>query len=185
MKQQITAWLVLSALFATTACAPRKTVKSPESQPSAAAGAGAGAAQQTSPNEAAEANLRGSEFVAAPDLEIAHFDYDSYSLSDAVRDILKKNAEFLKSNGDLEVLATGNCDERGTIAYNLALGQKRAQAVREYYIRLGVAGKNIATISYGKEKPICSESNEQCWAQNRRAETLVRAHGVQKASKTQ
>ena len=72
-------------------------------------------------------------------------------------------------------MAAGYCDERGTVEYNLALGQKRAKEVREYYIRLGIPGQTLATISYGKEAPLCSASNDDCWAQNRRAETRVRS----------
>ena len=176
MRQKTAFAIFLCAVLA-AACAPKKTVKkAPEESP-----ATAGAAASTAPSpESAEANLRGADFVTAPDVEAVRFDYDSYALNDEARKILKKNAEYLEAHRDLDVLAAGNCDERGTIAYNLALGQKRAQAVRDYYIRLGIAAKNIATISYGKEKPNCSESNEDCWAKNRRTETLVRKHPAQK-----
>ncbi len=122
-----------------------------------------------------EASLRGGEFTSVPDLEAIHFEYDSYTLSEEARAALKKNAEYLKANESLEALVSGHCDERGTIEYNLALGQNRAKEVREYYMRLGVDGKSLATISYGKEKQTCSESTEDCWSENRRAETGVRA----------
>lgn len=122
-----------------------------------------------------EASLRGGEFTSVPDLEAIHFEYDSYTLSEDARAALKKNAEYLKANESLEALVAGHCDERGTIEYNLALGQNRAKEVREYYMRLGVDGKSLATISYGKEKQTCSESTEECWSANRRAETGVRA----------
>jgi len=83
----------------------------------------------------------------------------------------------------------GHCDERGTIEYNLALGQRRAKEVRDYYLRLGVSGKSVATISYGKESPLCREANEECWAKNRRAETRIRtgtaANGAVKDRATQ
>lgn len=121
-----------------------------------------------------EASIRGQEFGQTPELGIIRFDYDSATLQGEALDTLKKNAEWLKEHPDLEVLVSGHCDERGTIEYNLALGQKRAKSVREYYARLGVPGKSVATISYGKESPVCSESTEDCWAQNRRAETKVR-----------
>ena len=70
-------------------------------------------------------------------------------------------------------LVAGHTDERGTVAYNLALGQKRAKEVRDYYIRLGVDGTKLATISYGKEQPACNVSDDECWLKNRRAETRV------------
>ncbi len=125
--------------------------------------------------EVTEASLRGSEFTSVPELETIHFDYDSATLGDAPLASLKKNAEYLKARDELDVRIAGYCDERGTVEYNLALGQKRAQTVREYYIRLGVPGASLATISYGKESPTCSESTEDCWTQNRRAETGVRS----------
>jgi len=128
-----------------------------------------------------EASLRGSEFTQVPDLETIHFDYDSATLADSALATLKKNAAYLKSHEELEVLIAGFCDERGTVEYNLALGQKRAKEVREYYIRLGARGQSLATISYGKEDPTCSESNDECWAQNRRAETRVRSKAASAA----
>lgn len=122
-----------------------------------------------------EASLRGAEFVDVPDLAPIYFGYDSFSLQEESLAALKKNAEYLKSRRELEILISGHCDERGTVEYNLALGQKRAKEVREYYIRLGVPGKSAATISYGEEKPVCTESDDACWAKNRRANTGVRS----------
>lgn len=172
----------LAALLAAS-CAPARRVKKPltaaESQQSAESKAKAGAqgpeAAYTPGVDVTEASLRGAEFAAVPGLAPIYFDYDSASLKDASLEALKKNARQLKEQPDMEVLIAGFCDERGTVEYNLALGQKRAKEVREYYIRLGVPGKSIATISYGKESPVCGESSEDCWGKNRRAETRVRA----------
>lgn len=125
-----------------------------------------------------EASLRGADFTGLPELEPIRFEYDSSNLSDAALAALKKNAAFLKEHKTLEVRVAGYCDERGTIEYNLALGQKRAKEVREYYIRLGVPGNTLATISFGKEQQLCPESSEECWAKNRRAETSVRARAA-------
>ena len=122
-----------------------------------------------------EASLRGSEFKTVPELETIRFDYDSSSLSDEALAALKNNAAYLKEHPSLSARVAGYCDERGTVEYNLALGQKRAKTVREYYTRLGVAGQSVATISYGKESPVCSAATEECWTQNRRAETGVRS----------
>ncbi len=121
-----------------------------------------------------EASIRGEGFTDIPDLKPITFKYDRYALSSANRVTLKNNAQYLKSHSDLDVLLEGHTDERGTMGYNLALGQRRAKAVREYYIRLGVAGRTIGTISYGEEKPACTEPHEECWTRNRRAETFVR-----------
>jgi peptidoglycan-associated lipoprotein len=143
----------------------------------AAAGGAAEAAPNAPPAEVTEASLRAGPFSAREDLKVVLFPYDSAKLDDSSLSVLKANAEILKSDESLTVEVTGNCDERGTVAYNLALGQKRAKEVRDYYMRLGVDGSRVATISYGKEKPVCGESTEACWARNRRAETLVRGAG--------
>jgi peptidoglycan-associated lipoprotein len=129
-----------------------------------------------------EASLRGSEFSETPDLGTVNFDYDSFSLKQESLDVVKKNAEYLKTHRELEVLVAGHCDDRGTVEYNLALGQKRAKELREYYIRLGVNGKSIATISYGEEQGLCSEQTEECWGRNRRAETRVRSRTASTAA---
>ncbi len=125
-------------------------------------------------SESEELDIRGKDFVSSKELSNIRFDYDSPTLSDEAREILARNAEFLKKNKQLEILIEGHCDERGTIGYNLALGQKRAIAVRKYYMSLGIRPKRMGSLSYGKEKPDCIQSTEDCWYQNRRAETKVR-----------
>jgi peptidoglycan-associated lipoprotein len=125
--------------------------------------------------EVTEASLRGSGFEVDLNIRPVRFDYDSAQLSGEALDALKANAAILKSRKGEEFLVAGHCDERGTVAYNLALGQKRAKEVRDYYIRLGVDGRLVATISHGKEQPECSDATEECWSNNRRAVTGVRA----------
>ncbi len=105
-------------------------------------------------------------------LKTVYFDFDKYDLTENARNILSKNAKIIMEN-NLSIVIEGHCDERGTEQYNLSLGQKRANAVKEYYIRLGVSPTKIATISYGEEMPVCTEHTESCWALNRRAETKV------------
>jgi peptidoglycan-associated lipoprotein len=107
------------------------------------------------------------------EVKIVHFDYDSDYLAPEARATLVQNADWLKNHLEARVQAAGHCDERGTVEYNLALGQRRAQAVKDYYKALGIPEGRVATISYGKEKPLCRESSEDCWQQNRRVETLV------------
>lgn len=105
-------------------------------------------------------------------LKTVYFDFDKYELTPQARDILSENAKTIIEN-NLRIIIEGHCDERGTQQYNLSLGQKRADAVKDYYIRLGVDPTRIATISYGEEMPVCTEKTEECWALNRRAETKV------------
>ncbi len=106
-------------------------------------------------------------------LQDIHFAYDSFELSSEARDILRANATWLQKNAQAKVEVEGHCDERGTVEYNLALGAKRARAARDYLVSLGVAPERLSTISYGEELPLCKESNESCWQQNRRAHFLV------------
>lgn len=170
--------LISAAAVLASACGAHRPRKSSTDEQAAAGKHGAEAQGNLPPDvNVEEASLRGKEFQNVEDLKAIYFDYDSATLKDAQLQTLKANAEYLKAHPSLEALVAGFCDERGTIEYNLALGQKRAKEVREYYIRLGVPGKSVATISYGKENPSCAESTEQCWAQNRRAETRVRAPG--------
>jgi peptidoglycan-associated lipoprotein len=121
-----------------------------------------------------EGDIRGGEFVTYGTIQTVYFDFDKYGLSDEIRKALQKNAEILKAHKEWSVLVEGHCDSRGTVEYNLALGQKRAKEVRDYYTRLGVPESSIGTISYGKEKPVCEEETEDCWAKNRKAETKVK-----------
>jgi peptidoglycan-associated lipoprotein len=103
-----------------------------------------------------------------------YFDYDKYDLKPESRETLKKHADWLAKNPDKKVMVEGNCDERGTNEYNMALGQRRAESAAKYLKSLGVSPKRISTVSYGEDRPVCKESNEACWAKNRRAEFVVK-----------
>jgi peptidoglycan-associated lipoprotein len=105
--------------------------------------------------------------------DTVYFSFDSSSLDDTGRNVLQKQAAWLERYRNVTLQVQGNCDERGTREYNLALGARRAASVREYLVSLGVAPGRVNTISYGKERPTCSESNEACWAQNRRALSAI------------
>jgi peptidoglycan-associated lipoprotein len=98
----------------------------------------------------------------------AYFDYDKADIRPDARTALSKTADFLKNYPRFKVTIEGHCDERGSTEYNLALGVRRANAVKEYIVSLGVSVDRISTVSFGKEKPFCMESNEACWQQNRR-----------------
>jgi peptidoglycan-associated lipoprotein len=105
--------------------------------------------------------------------DTVHFDYNKSAVLEGDKATLQRQATWLAKYPSVRVTIEGNCDERGTREYNLALGARRANAVKEYLISLGVSAARIDTISYGKERPICSESTEACWAQNRRAVTVI------------
>lgn len=98
-----------------------------------------------------------------------HFDYDSFELTDAARQTLQENAQWLKDNPQMRVEIEGHCDDRGTVEYNLALGAKRAAAAKSYLVALGIGRDRLTTISYGEELPLCHEETEACWSENRRA----------------
>jgi peptidoglycan-associated lipoprotein len=98
----------------------------------------------------------------------AYFDYDSAEVRSDAREALQKTAAFLKGYPNARITVEGHCDERGSTEYNLALGDRRANAVKQYLVNLGIPAANINTVSYGKEKPFCMESSEACYQQNRR-----------------
>jgi peptidoglycan-associated lipoprotein len=98
----------------------------------------------------------------------AYFDYDKADLRPDARTALSKTADFLKNYPRFKVTIEGHCDERGSTEYNLGLGDRRASAVKQYMVSLGISADRVNTVSFGKEKPFCNESNESCWQQNRR-----------------
>jgi peptidoglycan-associated lipoprotein len=115
-----------------------------------------------------------SEEVEMVELDPIHFDYDRYNLTGQAIAILSDNAEILMDNPDLEITIEGNCDERGTEEYNLALGEKRALAARDFLVNFGIAKSRISVISYGEERPVDPRQNEEAWAKNRRDEFVVK-----------
>lgn len=102
-------------------------------------------------------------------LKDINFDFDMYNIRSRDAEILKQNTEWFRANPGKSMRIEGHCDERGTVEYNLALGQRRADSTKGFLVNLGVNGALLETVSYGKEKPLCPEHNEGCWAQNRRA----------------
>ncbi len=105
--------------------------------------------------------------------DTVHFGYDAYGVQEADRATLQKQATWLAQYPNVRVTVEGHADERGTREYNLALGARRANAVKEFLVSLGVSTARLDTISYGKERPMCTEANEACWGQNRRGITVV------------
>jgi peptidoglycan-associated lipoprotein len=137
----------------------------PAMTPSPAA-PGSGAPSTTPPSP--------SEFRETDNLKDVFFDFDRYDIRQSDAKVLDTNATWLKTNNNL-VLIEGHCDERGTNEYNLALGERRAKATMNYLVGQGVQANRITIISYGKERPTCTEHSEGCWAKNRRAHFLVKA----------
>jgi peptidoglycan-associated lipoprotein len=101
------------------------------------------------------------------------FDYDQFELRQDARDRLAQNAKFLTAHPEFILTIEGHADERGTNDYNLALGEKRANAAKDYLSTLGVGAERLRTVSYGEERPFCGESSESCWSQNRRAHFTI------------
>lgn len=108
--------------------------------------------------------------AAAAALNRIHFAFDQFSLSSEARRVLASNADFLRANPGIKVKIEGHCDERGSDEYNLALGERRAQAAKDYLASLGISMNRLMTISYGEEKPLDPSGGEGAWAKNRRAE---------------
>lgn len=158
--------LALAAVLC-AACAHQAVRKAPAASSSAPHGEDSASLAQTEPS------VRDAAMISIPELKNVYFSLNSDRLSADSERTLSGNAAWLKEHADVRVQVAGNCDQRGTVEYNLALGQRRAAAVRRYYQLLGVPGARVATISYGKERPVCSDAAEACWRRNRRAETLA------------
>jgi peptidoglycan-associated lipoprotein len=116
-----------------------------------------------------------AEYAENPALADVHFDFDKSTIRPGDARILDASAGWLEKNPTTRVLIEGHCDERGTNEYNLALGERRAEAARAYLVSKGVAASRISIISYGEERPGCSERNEGCWRKNRRDHFLTKA----------
>ena len=112
--------------------------------------------------------------VTAGDFTDAFFDLDSYALRDDAKVALDLAAKLLRDQADVNITLEGHCDERGTVEYNQALGEKRANAARDYLVNAGVSAARVQTLSYGKERPFAEGHDESSWAQNRRAHFVLR-----------
>ncbi|MFH1380335.1 MAG: peptidoglycan-associated lipoprotein Pal [bacterium] len=122
-----------------------------------------------------EPDIRTGVWEAIAQIKPVYFEYNKSTLRSDAQSTLKNHAIYFKEHADLEILVEGHCDERGTIEYNMSLGQRRANAVRNYLSKLGVSLGNISTISYGEEQPADFGHTESAWSKNRRAELKVRS----------
>jgi peptidoglycan-associated lipoprotein len=109
------------------------------------------------------------EYAPTDALKPIHFDFDRSEIRSSEVAVLEANGDWLKANREILIIIEGHCDERGTEAYNLALGERRARAVRDYLMTKGVAADRMTTVSYGEDRPVCREQTEECWQKNRRA----------------
>ncbi len=121
-----------------------------------------------------ECDSREARSFMADAVDVVYFDFDSSALTDNAKEALDTQVKWLKKHNKVNVVVQGHCDDRGTREYNLALGERRANAVKNYLVSQGVAADRIETISYGKERPAVLGNNEAAWAQNRRAVTVVK-----------
>jgi peptidoglycan-associated lipoprotein len=122
-------------------------------------------------SKSAESNEKAG--TMAESLKPIYFDFDKSFIRSDAKSVMKANAEWLKANPKVKVRIEGNCDDRGTKEYNQALGQRRATSAKKYLTDMGVSRHRISLISYGKEKPLCSEQSEACWQKNRRDDFVV------------
>jgi peptidoglycan-associated lipoprotein len=127
------------------------------------------------PAQEESARPRSEDYVAVPELKPIYFDFDKAALRPDAADALTNNTTWLKENADALVLIEGNCDERGTAEYNLALGDRRAKSAMEYLEANGIPKERLSTVSYGKERPVCTENTEECKNQNRRADFRIKS----------
>jgi peptidoglycan-associated lipoprotein len=142
---------------------------------SGAGGAGAGGAGGATATGTTIPSLPSpKEFVESAALRDVYFDFDRYDVRSGDKGTLDENAKWLQSNQSALLLIEGHADERGTNEYNLALGERRAKATRDYLVSVGIDAGRITVISYGEERPVCTEKTDACWAKNRRAHFLVK-----------
>ena len=136
----------------------------------------AGADGANGANNGLSLDLNGdSDSNKAGGLQTVYFAFESSNLESSAKDTMKANAEFLKTNSNVDIQVEGHCDERGGRQYNLALGERRAKAARDYLVAMGVESKRISTISYGNERTMAEGHDESAWSKNRRANFVVTA----------
>lgn len=160
------ALIVSLSMFVFWGCPKKADVTSTEPQQETAPVAQEKAATETT--AAAKDDSKEKAAATAAGLQPIYFDFDKSFVRNDAKTIMKANAEWLKANPNVKVKIEGNCDDRGTKEYNQALGQRRAASAKKYLTDLGISAKRISLISYGKEKPTCTESTEACWQKNRR-----------------
>lgn len=171
-------FLLLLALGLCVSCAKRQVVTTPEETVQPEAKQEAAPVQEAQPEAVTPAKPEEiTQAALAQEIEKTqydiHFDFDRYDVKPTDKPTLQQVAELLSRNAKVTVLIEGHCDERGTNDYNLGLGERRANSAKSYLMTLGVPASKIRTVSYGEERPVCTEHNEGCWSKNRRAHFTV------------
>ena len=141
-------------------------------------------AKKTKPDEETIPNAAGADQNATGDsdqgkamgLQTVHFPYDAFTFDEEAKTTLKANADILKTEKSAKIQIEGHCDQRGGIQYNIALGEKRANATKKYLVDLGVSANRVTTISFGKERPIDPATTEEAYGKNRRANFVITSH---------
>ena len=118
-------------------------------------------------------NAEIDNFEIANEIQDVYFEFDQFTLTENAKNTLRKTSAWMKKNPSIKAKLEGHCDVRGTNNYNISLGNKRAESVKEVLVALGVVGKRLLTVSYGEEKPICFENMESCWKKNRRVHFMI------------
>jgi peptidoglycan-associated lipoprotein len=175
--------VIIFSLTIFTGCAKKTVVKSDDTQEQAAAPAQTvdtssqaniiKPAETTAGKEASNEQSSLMQATTKSPVRDINFDFDSSGIRPDAREILQNNASYFIKNRTSSVIVEGHCDERGTAEYNIALGQKRAEETKKYLVNLGVKESMMKTVSYGEERPLDSDSNEEAWAKNRRAHFAV------------
>lgn len=162
--------------------APQVTAQAPQSKPAPqppAAVQKPAPVQASQPQKYPSAATRARIDTLLARIEDAYFDYDKHTLRpDAVTALQADSTELrniLKDYPDYKLTVEGHCDERGSAEYNMALGQERAQAAKDYLVQVGIPSGQLGTVSYGKEKPVCDDHDEACWQKNRRIHIVAQA----------
>jgi peptidoglycan-associated lipoprotein len=179
--------IALTAVVAVSACGKKKPAPPPAAPPPAPAQQPTTAPTPpppppAAPRETPPAPLTEDEIFARTTLDElnaqkplgdAYFDLDSQQIRDDAKPVLQKDADWMKRRTGTKVMVEGHADSRGSAEYNLALGERRATAVRDYLVNLGIGADRITVVSKGKESPVCTEENEACWQQNRRGHFVI------------
>jgi len=185
-RRKLTPTIILSGALAFAGCSSTTADPEPSAAPVAAPAPAetktkvdsaktTEATAKAPPSSSLDALQRGESTAtpASSPLKDVYFDFDRYDLRADAREILKANSVWLKANPAAQVQIEGHCDERGTTEYNVALGSRRAESVKDYLVTLGTSADHLSTISYGEEVPVCREQTEECWQQNRRVRFVV------------
>lgn len=162
--------LVIPVLLFTVGCQKKAVTQAKAPAPAPAAAPAPAPAPTPGKAPAPAAPPAASAMIMQEDI---YYDFDKSTLRPAAQDDLMKKAAWLRANPNAAVTIEGHCDERGTNEYNLALGDRRADSAKSFLVDLGIAAPRLTTVSYGEERPVCSQHNEECWSKNRRAHFVV------------